>query len=46
MVDVGWHLYWLPYLGPCHDGVSTVEGGVRKAEFKDGGGLTLSLSGF
>ena len=32
--------------GPCCDEVSTVEGGVRKAGFKGGGGLKLSLSGF
>ena len=32
--------------GPCCDGVSTVGGGVRKAGFKGGGGVRLSLSGF
>ena len=30
----------------CCDGVSTVGGGVRKAGFKGGGGVRLSLSGF
>ena len=33
-------------LRPCCDGVSTVGGGVRKAGFKGGGGVRLSLSGF
>ena len=32
--------------GPCYDGVSSVGGGVRKAEFKGGEGVRLSLSGF
>ena len=34
-----------PRFGPC-DGVSTVGGGVRKAGFKGGEGVRLSLSGF
>ena len=31
--------------GPC-DGVSTMGGGVRKAGFKDSGGVELFFSGF
>ena len=38
--------FLLPPFGPCCDGVSTVGGGVRKAGFKGGGGVRLSLSGF
>ena len=32
--------------GPCCDGVSAVGGGVRRAGFKGGGGVRLSLPGF
>ena len=44
-----WFKNWIRRLlrfGPCCDRVSTVGGGVRKAGFEGGGGVTLSLSGF
>ena len=43
------YINWIRRLlrfGSCFDGVCTVEGGVRKAWFKGGGGVKLSLSGF